>query len=49
MWRLWALALGEKSSTDNNEADKVTLIRTSIVAIYILANIMIMVNIVHHW
>jgi len=26
MWRLWAKALGEKTGTDNKEADRVAII-----------------------
>ena len=40
-WRLWAKALGEKASNDNKEADKIALIRTIIVAVYILTNFFI--------
>ncbi len=49
MWRLWAKALGEKASADNKEADKVALIRTIIVLIYVLTNIFIIAGIVKHW
>jgi hypothetical protein len=48
-WRLWAKALGEKSSSDNKEADRIAFIRTIIVLIYILTNFFIVAGIVRHW
>jgi hypothetical protein len=32
IWRLWAKALGEKASTDDNEADKIATIRSIIIS-----------------
>jgi hypothetical protein len=49
MWRLWAKALGEKASPNNLEADKVALIRTIILAIYIITNIFIVAGVIRHW
>jgi hypothetical protein len=49
MWRLWAKALGEKASRDNKEADKIAIIRTCIVAIYIITNIVIIAGVIRHW
>lgn len=49
MWRLWAKALGEKASHDKSEADKVAVIRTIIVLIYIITNLFIVSGIIHHW
>jgi hypothetical protein len=49
MWRLWAKSLGEKASSDSREADKIAIIRTLIVLIYLLTNIFIVVGIVKHW
>ena len=48
-WRLWAKALGEKASQDNNEADTVALIRTLIISVYVITNIFIIAGIVKHW
>jgi len=48
-WRLWAKALGEKASSDNNEADKVAIIRTLIVLVYVIANIFLVANVIRHW
>ena len=49
MWRLWCKALGEKASNDNNEADKVAIIRTAIVACYIITNFFIIAGVIRHW
>lgn len=49
MWRLWAKALGERASPDNKEADKVAIIRTLIVAIYIATNFVIVAGVIRHW
>jgi len=44
MWRLWCKALGEKASTDNNESDKVALIRTILILQSIITNLFIILN-----
>jgi hypothetical protein len=49
MWRLWAKALGEKASKDNNEADSVALIRTIIILSYLITNAFIIAGVVRHW
>jgi hypothetical protein len=49
MWRLWAKALGEKAGKDNTEADRVAIIRTAIVACYIITNIFIVAGVIRHW
>ena len=49
IWRIWAKALGEKASTDNTEADKIALIRTIIVSIYLITNIVIVAGVIRHW
>lgn len=49
MWRLWAKALGEKASRDNKESDKVAIIRTIIVATYIVTNCFIVAGVIRHW
>ena len=49
MWRLWAKALGEKGSDNNNEADKIAVIRTIIVFSYIITNLFIVAGVIRHW
>ena len=38
IWKWWALALGEKSSKCDKEADRVALIRTFIFLTYMITN-----------
>ena len=49
IWRLWAKALGEKASTDDNEADKIAIVRSIIVLIYIITNLVIIAGVLRHW
>jgi hypothetical protein len=49
MWRLWAKALGEKASTDNNEADKIAIIRTAVLLCYVITNLFIIAGVIRHW
>ena len=48
-WTIWSKALGEKAFEDNNESDKVALIRTAIILFYFTTNIFIISGIVRHW
>jgi hypothetical protein len=48
-WRLWAKALGEKSSLDNKEADRIAIIRTMIALIYLFTNLTIVAGVIKHW
>ena len=49
MWRLWAKALGHKSSDCDKESDKVAIIRTCIVLCYIITNLFIVAGVIRHW
>jgi hypothetical protein len=49
MNRLWAKALGEKASTNHKEADQVALIRTILITINILTNLVIVAGVARHW
>ena len=49
MWRLWAKALGEKTGSDDSEADKIAIIRTLIVLSYIITNLFIIAGVIRHW
>jgi len=49
MWRLWAKALGEKAGNDDNEADRVAIIRSVIIALYLVTNIFIIAGVIRHW
>jgi hypothetical protein len=48
-WRLWAKALGEKAGSTDREADRVAIIRTAIVAVYIITNLFIIAGVIRHW
>jgi hypothetical protein len=49
MWRLWAKAIGEKNGKDDRESDKIAIIRTAIVACYIITNLFIIAGVIRHW
>ena len=49
VWRLWAKAVGEKASNDDNEADKIAVIRTAIILFYIITNAFIVAGVIRHW
>jgi hypothetical protein len=49
LWRIWAKSLGEKAGSTDAEADKIAMIRTVIVLIYILTNFCIVAGIIRHW
>lgn len=48
-WRLWAKALGDKAGITVQEADKIAIIRTAIVLIYIITNFFIIAGVIRHW
>jgi hypothetical protein len=49
MWRLWAKALGEKVGNNDREADRIAIIRTVIIACYVVTNMFIVAGIIRHW
>ena len=51
IWKWWALALGEKSSKCDKEADRVALIRTFIFLTYMITNFFIVYGVLrtHHF
>ena len=49
MWKLWAKALGKKASENDNEADKIAIIRSIIVLSYLITNIFIIAGVIRHW
>jgi hypothetical protein len=49
LWLIWAQALGEKASSDSQEADKVALIRTLIVSVNFITCFFIMADTIRHW
>lgn len=49
MWRLWCKAMGEKATTCDKESDIVALIRTGVLAAYLLTNAFIVAGVIKHW
>jgi hypothetical protein len=49
MWRLWAKALGEKSGRDDSEANKIAIIRTAILFVYLITNLFIIAGVIRNW
>jgi hypothetical protein len=48
-WYIWSKALGEKPHEDDELADKIAIVRTCIVLVYIITNLFIIAGIVKHW
>jgi hypothetical protein len=49
IWRIWAKALGQKEGRTDDEADRIALIRSLIVLLYIITNLVIIAGILRHW
>ena len=49
IWRIWAKSLGQKDGVNNQEADRIALIRSLIVLFYIVTNLFIIAGVVRHW
>jgi hypothetical protein len=49
MWRIWCKALGEKATSCDRESDRVAVIRTIILFVYMLTNFVIMAGVFRHW
>ena len=49
IWRLIAKALGEKSGKNNQEADRIALIRLLITLQILITNFFIIANAIRHW
>jgi hypothetical protein len=49
LWRVWALALGEKASPCDKESDRVAIVRSIIFLTYLLTNLFIVAGVLRHW
>jgi hypothetical protein len=49
MWRIWAKSLGEKAGASDEESDRIALIRTAILSVYIITNLFIVAGVIRHW
>ena len=48
-WYLWQKALGTKAHEDSATADAVAIIRTIIIASYLITNLVIVLGVIRHW
>jgi hypothetical protein len=49
LWRIWAKSLGEKAGATDRESDKIAVIRTVILSLYIITNLFIVSGVIRHW
>jgi hypothetical protein len=49
IWRIWAKALGEKAGATEQEADRIAIVRSIIVLVYIVTNLFIVAGVIRHW
>ena len=49
LWYIWCKALGDKPHVSAGISDKIAIIRTAIVLVYLITNITIIAGIIHHW
>jgi hypothetical protein len=49
VWRIVCKSLGEKSGKNNQEADKIALIRLLITSQILITNFFIIANAIRHW
>lgn len=48
-WYIWFKALGDKPHENDVISDKIAIVRTCIVLIYIITNFFIVAGIIRHW
>ena len=49
MWRIWALALGDKPHPSKQHSDLVAVVRTTIFLSYLTTNLFIIAGVLRHW
>lgn len=49
LYYIWKKALGDKAHSNDRVADRVALIRTIIILIYLVTNLVIIAGVIHHW
>jgi hypothetical protein len=49
LWSYWAKSLGQKSTDNDREADRVAWIRTFILTTYLVTNCFIVAGVIRHW
>ena len=48
-WRIWAMSLGNKAGRTDDEADLVAIVRTAILMVYVVTNLVIIAGVWRHW
>ena len=48
-WYLWVKAVGDKAHKHDTIADKIAIIRTLIVLVYVVTNLIIIAGVIRHW
>ena len=49
-WHIWCDALGQKANPiDKKHSDKVAVVRTIILLLYFITNIVIVMGVIRHW
>lgn len=49
LWRIWAKSLGQKASECDVESDRVAIVRSIVLFLYMLTNFVIMAGVIRHW
>ena len=49
LWHWWAKALGEKATKNDQESDRIAVIRTLIFITYLVTNLFIIAGVIRHW
>lgn len=49
VWRLWCKALGEKATPNDQESDKIAIIRSFIFLSYLITNCFIIAGVIRHY
>lgn len=49
LWGIWAKALGQKEGRSDREADAIALVRTLLVLLAVVTNIVIIAGVIRHW
>jgi hypothetical protein len=48
-WTIWAKALGKKAHENDHYADRIAVVRTVIVLVYLITNFFIIAGVIRHW
>ena len=48
-WTIWAKALGKKAHENDHYADRIAVVRTVIILVYLITNFFIIAGVIRHW